>query len=352
MRVSISLTVVLALAGASLGQEPEKVRFQSVDGVQLHGTYWPGRGRTPPVVLLVHELGKDSRQKVWRELAVALQKEKYAVLAFDLRGHGLSTEVEPDLFWQPAFPNRAMVRNLNPLEIEFKRFDKRYYPALVNDLAAAKAFLNRKNDAGECNTGSLSVVAAGTGATLASIWINAEWHRYRFYPPSLFGMPATLANSPEGDKLLCGVFLDVTPSLGGRSIPLASLLDVPGRQRKMPLALFHGDENEPSTRLAKGLLKSFEYRQKLPLTTAVEVPGAGELEASGLLQGGLGTTRAIVEYLNAVLEQRGQDWQECDVANAQYVWRVPRSGYQPTPANAKGDRNLYFNSYEGFIPLR
>jgi hypothetical protein len=222
----------------------------------------------------------------------------------------------------------------------------------VNDIAAAKAYLDRKNDAGECNSANLVVIGADTGATLAAVWINAEWHRFLFHPGTLFGMGPTIANASEGENILCGIFLDINPSLGGRTIPLTSVLDFPGRVKKMPFLFLHGGDNDSSKRVSQGLDKHMKYKQKLSYTGAVAVPDSGELEGAALLQPSLPTIASIAEYGKSLLDERAQDWLERDFRDSLYVWRVPRANYQQSAANTKGERNLHFNSYEGFIPLR
>src|SRR5581483_6469173 len=200
------LLVSVTLLAGTLGTAPpahgeeaeaEAVRFDSADGVRLRGTYYAAGKPRSPCVLLLHALGKDSRHSAWKTLAGALQKKGYAVLAFDFRGHGESTQVDPDQFWSAAHPgNRALVRGAPGEEIHFKDFDRHYYPMLANDIAAARAFLDRKNDQGECNSSNLVLIGADTGATLGALWLNAESHRYRVLPAAV-GVPARPAAQPE-----------------------------------------------------------------------------------------------------------------------------------------------------------
>src|SRR4051812_991197 len=64
----------------------ETVRFETVDQVELKGTYWPStRGKKGPVALLLHKVGGKSSEDGWGELAEDLQKAGFAVLAFDFR---------------------------------------------------------------------------------------------------------------------------------------------------------------------------------------------------------------------------------------------------------------------------
>ena len=67
-------------------QKSERVHFETVDEVELHGTYWPGgKGRRSPCVLLLHKLnGKGSHEEGWDLLADELAKKGFAVLSFVL----------------------------------------------------------------------------------------------------------------------------------------------------------------------------------------------------------------------------------------------------------------------------
>src|SRR5262245_32502986 len=72
--------------------EPERVRFDTYDQVEIHGTYYPGdMGNKSPSALVLHALGGSSREEGWDNLAKELQKKHFAVLLFDFRGHGEST---------------------------------------------------------------------------------------------------------------------------------------------------------------------------------------------------------------------------------------------------------------------
>lgn len=70
---------------------PEPAEFEAEDGLMLRGQLWQ---RGPHAALLVHRPGGDLDR--WAPLAVALEAVDVSVLAFDLRGHGLSDGV-----WNP-----------------------------------------------------------------------------------------------------------------------------------------------------------------------------------------------------------------------------------------------------------
>src|SRR4051794_24073060 len=94
-----SLVCLPLLSLPSLAQgKADKVRFSTIDGVEIMGNFYHAKPQAP-VVMLLHAFESSSRTKDWTNLAESLQKAGYAVLSFDFRGHGESTEVDPALFW-------------------------------------------------------------------------------------------------------------------------------------------------------------------------------------------------------------------------------------------------------------
>lgn len=78
--------------------EPQRIEFQSADGTQLVGIYWPPAQSPAPGIILMHMMGKNKDS--WQPLPALLQgigsahqsarQRSYAVFAFDFRGHGES----------------------------------------------------------------------------------------------------------------------------------------------------------------------------------------------------------------------------------------------------------------------
>jgi pimeloyl-ACP methyl ester carboxylesterase len=65
----------------------EEVDFDSSDDVALSGWFFPGLPERPALILC-HDLGASRGSLV--NLAIALRREGFSVLAFDFRGHGAS----------------------------------------------------------------------------------------------------------------------------------------------------------------------------------------------------------------------------------------------------------------------
>ncbi len=123
----------------------------SYDRTPLAATYYPSRlTTTAPCLLLIHE--KDRSSKDFEEpigelkgqgLAEYLQGQGYAVLTFDLRGHGANLR--------------------RPLTAKD-------WKSMVGDLQAAYMFLVDRCNRGELNLSKLGVIGVGEGANLAAVW--------------------------------------------------------------------------------------------------------------------------------------------------------------------------------------
>ena len=341
-------------------------KIATVDGVKLNATFYPSAKKNSPVVIMVHPIGegKNSKAPEWKALAAMLQEKEFAVITFDLRGHGDSTTVDPDVFWgkpKEAWDmaqqfNRKYVRPTKELEIiEVKDFIKNpaYLPALANDIAAVRAYLDRQNDMGECNTGSIMVVGADNGATLAALWINAEWSRFKYAPSTnpMFPKAGTLDKRAEGADIIAAVFLSIQPSLHPtiKNIKVSGLLKKACKDNGMATAFFSGKDDTKSSTLAKTL----ESNLKTPKSKKHEYINAYDLPTnlSGikLLQEGLMTDKSIAKYLSTVVEDRGAEWGQRNFVDTWYMWVTPVGKAQVPAKHRKGDKNLNYDTYERFI---
>ena len=77
----------LTLNLATTLSKAEDVAFKSTDGIPLKGWLFHGAAGSAPVVLC-HDLGESKNAVI--NIAIALNKTGFTVLAFDFRGHGAS----------------------------------------------------------------------------------------------------------------------------------------------------------------------------------------------------------------------------------------------------------------------
>lgn len=132
--------------GAPKAVKVEEIEIQTQDKQALKASFYPPRksGRAP-AVLLIHDAG--STRAPFEKTAESLQKRGFAVLALDLRGHGLS--VTEDFNWMKSAEEEQA----------------KLWAFAMRDLDAATDFLRERDDVHNSN---LSLVGVGAGAALAT----------------------------------------------------------------------------------------------------------------------------------------------------------------------------------------
>jgi hypothetical protein len=230
-------------------------------------------------------------------------------------------------------------------------------PVLVNDIAAVKAYLDRKHDAKECNTANTIVIGAEGGGTLGAIWINSEWYRHKFTPPAMLGAKIVVDKRPEGNDIVAAVFLSLSPQISPKkAVTLSSVLGVPCKTHGMAAAFYYGEEDSKGGEFAKSLETKLTGKPvgkatgKQVFIGATKVPGT-KLSGIKLLTKGTKTDQSIVEYLEAVLKDRSNESIERDYQGAHFIWKNPANpNLVPIPARKKNEKNLNFDTYDRFIP--
>jgi len=294
-----SLTL-FALPRAGLSQKPEKVKFDSFDGVELHGSFYPGsNGKLSPAVILVNPTGVDRIKAGWDELARELQ-DKYSVLTFDFRGHGESDTVRPN-FW--TYPRNQKLKGAKATKttISYKDFRPDYWPVLVNDILAAKRFLDQQNDADRCNSSNLIVIGADDGAALGAFYMTAEWKR------EIPNLRQPRNQWPVGGAdLACAVWLGIHTSVRGTNFPISRWFKETPQMPRVPMD-FLCSADDTRTRATAGSLERAlkSNRQSNKLTRVTPVKEARRLSGMDLVRKSVEARADIKKYLNEVMEARG-----------------------------------------------
>jgi Alpha/beta hydrolase family len=342
LALGLSLLVLSTVqVGDARAQKDDKfdkksVTFNSVDGVELKGTYWTSKGGKPKnaCVLLLHNFSKQkggtSHDDGWDSLAEALAEDGYNVLSFDFRGHGDSKSVGKQFWDTQRFPHNAALLKRGPVRelpttLDAKDFQavgvQAYYPHMVDDIAAAKAFLDNKAGGSAAN---LIVIGAGEGAALGAMWMTSEFHRFRDKSEGpvipMVRMNPNLDTEPEGKDLVCGIWLTISSTVEGRAIPLDTWVnEVGGKKYHVPMLFMYGQNDDNGKKRAAqvlGRLMGPNYRLmgseqgENPLNPLVKYTRDWavkdtKLEGSQLLQGSLDTNAIIKGYIKHVLEDRG-----------------------------------------------
>jgi hypothetical protein len=322
-------SVVLLIALTGTAEEPQagdkqvqSVPITTVDGVELVGTYYRGRpGRDTPCVLMIHRLGSDSSKSDWIKLAQDIsdpQKLGFAVLTFDLRGHGKSTTVEPQKFWTVA-ANKSGIKGTSTnyskrTTIEAKEFQPRYLPMLVNDVLAARRFLEIKNDAGEVNTNSLFVIGAQEGAALGMFFTAEEFTRV--YKTGFVPLQSDGTRHLAGEDIAAGIWLSLPLTPNQVRFNAESWLRThPAIREKVPMCFVYGEKDTKSQADAKSVLNALtaQGREKHKLTNTIELKGTDLAGGALLGQQVLDVNGKILKYMQSVMEaRRAIPWTKVD----------------------------------------
>jgi pimeloyl-ACP methyl ester carboxylesterase len=372
--VSLLFVTGSGLVSAAQDIESKRVNFPTFDEVELSGTFYrsaPGSGKKDKdtVVLLLHDFrhnkGGGSQEDGWHQLAGQLQKEGYAVLSFDFRGFGNSKSVSPK-FWSYSHNSGGIKggRKKNPpASIDEKDFTQNYFIHLVNDIAAARAYLNVLNDAGEVNASNIVLIGAGQGATLGALWLASECRRQKDNQSNnpnlnLIGAAPQFRSldEPEGNDVAAAVWLTIYPTLEGKLVGTSVINAIMDETKKAskPIPtyfLYAKNDVKASDFLNKNSnLKSLiaEQSKKKGGVKEKAIPGAGELAGSKLLSSRLPTADFILDYLNNAVEERGsrvrKDRQDKNYA---FCWSLP----WPTHATKRAVAKLPGEPIMHIIPL-
>jgi pimeloyl-ACP methyl ester carboxylesterase len=308
------------------GNDPNRLRvpITTADGVELDGTYFrsPKAGRDAPCVMLVHRYGSDRSKTDWINLALALQQQcEFAVLTFDLRGHGGSNQLSnPQTFWNLPF-NKNGIRggSIKKTSITSADFKPSYFPYCVNDLAAARRFLEQKNDAGELNVHSLIIIGAQEGAGLGFLFTAAEYARVYRIGQSALTSYGTEFNA--GTDIAAGVWLSLMMRTGLTAGPVNFdmvnwVRTHPLLRDKTPMCFLYGDKDARARTDAEAVFRVMTA----PMTGRPEKHKQDDLhpikgtDLGGLAllgQPSLGVTDYVVKFTKKVMtDRRAVPWTE------------------------------------------
>jgi alpha-beta hydrolase superfamily lysophospholipase len=128
---------------------PERVSFQTFDGVKIVAEWYPVP-TTIGVAILLHMMPMDRRS--WMPFQQVLAKYGIASLALDMRGHGESLETETGQ------------------KLDYKKFEDIQHQQSLNDVQAALDWLHKKN----YPLDRIMMAGASIGANLSLAMLEQE----------------------------------------------------------------------------------------------------------------------------------------------------------------------------------
>jgi pimeloyl-ACP methyl ester carboxylesterase len=240
----------------------EKIQFPTVDHLQLAGTLYHGwKGKRGMTVLMLHDLGSNRSSPGWKRLAETLQAEGHTVLTFDFRGHGDSKKITPQFWKYPVNKSLPIHSSILPAEkqprsLELADLPFEYRPWLIEDIAAARTYLDLRHDepSGPVNTFNLVVIGAGQAAALGSLWLASEGLRYN---ASEMGNNILL-KWPEKLSVLQAVWIGMADPLKLNPFGIHNWLEGAHEKPVVPITFIYGEEDiDTSTLLSLPIRKKF-----------------------------------------------------------------------------------------------
>jgi len=255
-----------------LGKFHYRFKIVAGEGEPLVASYYPSKLlNTAPAILLIHERERSSKdfEESIEDLkkftmAESLQKQGYAVLAIDLRGHGSNPR-----------------RNLTRAE----------WPTVVNDLQTAYHCLVDRHNWGELNVAKFGVVALGEGANVAAKWAE------------LGG-----AVSSEGRTSDLGALVLLSPMVDAQAQGLPLKPSITTLAARVPIELLAGERDPASSGLLDDGPASVKPIVKRYRTNQVETfPSA--LHGHKLLRLEPNLTGSITRFLEGSVKNKPEEWE-------------------------------------------
>ena len=215
------LTTFVVMLGTSLpAQEKNKDKEKAgpelrtvlspADGWPLKLTYYrSAAGKESPVVILLHMKGES--RLIWTApdgFAEKLNNQGYAVIALDMRKHGLSKPgaEDDDPKKAAADKDKDKAKKASPGS-ELKPLD---YPLMVRDMDGVKKLIFEEHQKGHLNMRKTAIVAPTMSAAIAITFAAADWQKAPYDDAATLNL-----KTPRGQDVQAMLFLSPETSPPG-----------------------------------------------------------------------------------------------------------------------------------------
>src|SRR5262249_20380970 len=171
-------------------------------------------------------------------------------------------------------------------------------PMLVNDIAAAKRYLDRRTDANQCNSSNVILIGADDAAALGLLYLASAWRPQ-------YGTAFQPAAAPSGNDIACAVWVGTTQNVRGNSlIPMTQWVNLTPQMAKTPMCCLYVADDTRGRSVATNLDKALrQTRQASKLSThiALKERAANNRDLLKRPQ----TEDTITKFLAKVFDDRG-----------------------------------------------
>jgi hypothetical protein len=312
------------------------VGISTSDGLSLNAYWYQGTAadKNPPDAVLMFPAPGNKVNDAWMGLAKALSAKNFSVLLFDWRGCGMNAAdtagqrilAEKELFWREPYNNILLKQSRASIEdkgLDYKSIhlraqgNIRYRDFFLNDLLAARFYLDRQNDNKKCNSSRIWIVTEKEGGHMGLAFVASEFPRNSIYDPKFQVLAGTQFKSAGKDFVGMTV---LSYSSGSSSISgifntaLKILPAEPARdardhlERRMAMIMVHGKKEGPGASRsalslvgaggdAEALKKNYKYLREIDNSKA-----GATLSGIGLIDpmDSFGVKKDIVEAMVGV----------------------------------------------------
>jgi hypothetical protein len=326
----------------------EKVEITTDDGVTLVGDWYPSdKGKNGPVLVLLHAIGpgrKDAKRQDWEKFPEKLQKAGYHVLTFDFRGHGDSTKLaDKQRYWKTMVDNRLPTPRLGTnLPATINSADWRNPQHLLwlgNDLIAVKKWLNLKNNAMECNSNNVCLIAAEQAGVLSYLFIHNEWTDPSHDKANDWSKPLALQfRNPskwEGEDFSHLILLSMPNRLSTsnyQGLLKERMTNLRVKRAIDVLTVYGGDDQPVKTFWSEAIkwIKPEKEVKELEKTGRLEVPKTKLAGINLLTNEALEIEKKVLEYLDTHMS-RGRPWQKQKEDERPILFSLEYATKSPSP---------------------
>jgi hypothetical protein len=190
-------------------------------------------------------------------------------------------------------------------------FPGNYVPWLVQDVIAARLWLDVKHEAEELNSHNLILIAEGDGSTLATIWMMTEAKRHK----------VGTTGQPELRDLYGAVWLEPHHTLRGLNhLGSRQTMAAIQAEKAWPPMLTLYDRTGIGEKSAAAWAKAFKQDGKIGGEKGLALPQRGFTVEPTLLAAD-GAERAVTDYVSELLKGRPlRAWAKRDLEASTYVW--------------------------------
>lgn len=301
----VCLAVALLVSTTALGQaktkeeddkdkipDPENISLETKDDVTIKATYYASKLKKKAVPIIMLHGWKGNRGE-YHIVAGLLQKQGYAVICPDLRGHGESLTYK--------------LANGDSQEFDLDKMKGPDIEKMVFDVEAVKRYLVKRNNDGELNVNALCIIGADFSGTIAMMWSAADWNA------------RSLPSIKQGQDVKAIVLLSPVESFHG--VTTRSSMGHPIIRAKLSTLICVGKEDAKALGDARRIHTAMQrFRGKPPADEEEAlkkqdlflVEDATSLQGTGLLRNGLQTPGEIQKflYLRLSLKLDEYDWVE------------------------------------------